>query len=134
MKFNLKAARRSPLARKIRRAIGATDNEPVVCVTPQFEREAGAVIQRPVPLSFAAMRLMGPEGLRELGCRAWSEPENGHVLMLLPGEWYRHIPRGTVLTDINGERVVFEPGETDDDIRFGCLAYGILAHLPRTTP
>lgn len=44
---------------------------------------------------------------------------------LIPGEWYNVIPEGFPLTCITGRVEPFKSGETDDDIRFGCLAYGI---------
>lgn len=70
---------------------------------------------------------MSRQALKEVGLRAWDEPDgHGRVLMLLPGEWYQHIPRGYEIVDINGNAERFEPGVTDDDIRFGCLAYGIV--------
>jgi hypothetical protein len=48
------------------------------------------------------------------------------TLRLLPGEWYKQIPAGYEIADIFGEREEFAPGITDDDIRFGCLSFGIL--------
>jgi hypothetical protein len=46
-------------------------------------------------------------------------------VILIPGEWYRLIPDGFMVTDIFGITEPFIKGETDDDIRFGCLSYGI---------
>lgn len=45
---------------------------------------------------------------------------------LFPSEWYNSIPNGFKLISISGENHLFEKGKTDDDRRFGCLAYGIL--------
>lgn len=47
-------------------------------------------------------------------------------IWLIPGEWYDYIPDGYLLTDICGRQEPFKRGKTDNDIRFGCLAYGIL--------
>ena len=44
---------------------------------------------------------------------------------LIPGEWYEVIPDGFMVTGLDGEQYPFKNGESDDDIRFGCLAYGI---------
>jgi len=77
--------------------------------------------------------------LRELGLRPWNDPRNpdpedrvfgGKILMLFPGEWYCHIPPGFGIVDISGNREQFQPGVTDDDIRIGCLAYGLLVKEP----
>lgn len=47
-------------------------------------------------------------------------------LWLFPYQWYPHIPEGMELLDINGETELFKKGVTDDDMRFGVLAYGIV--------
>lgn len=46
-------------------------------------------------------------------------------ILLIPGEWYNQIPDGFMVTGLSGEPYPFKKNETDDDIRFGCLAYGI---------
>jgi len=52
--------------------------------------------------------------------------EVDHDIILLPGEWYNSIPEGFKLYSITGREERFKKGVTDDDQRFGCLAYGIL--------
>lgn len=93
--------------------------------------------------------------LRAWGCRPWGQmttepPANGHArhadawyfnlddddtnekrpatheLWLLPAEWYDSIPNGFPVIDINGCLEQFERGKTDDDRRFGMLAYGVI--------
>lgn len=59
-----------------------------------------------------------------MGLRPWDD-EGGFVLLLLPGEWYSHIPEGYELVSIMNRKEKFKRGKTSDDIRFGCLAYGI---------
>ena len=49
-----------------------------------------------------------------------------HELWLFPDEWYSAIPAGLPIININAASELFVPGVTDDDIRFGCLAYGVL--------
>ena len=46
-------------------------------------------------------------------------------IILIPGEWYNAIPDGFIVTGLYGEKYPFKKGESDDDIRFGCLPYGI---------
>lgn len=109
--------------------------EKLTIVTPQFEREPGAPTPAPAPSDWDGLKEMDVTALRELGCRRWNDPSlaedgdevfGGKTLMLFPGEWYRHIPEGFPIVGISGEREHFEPGVADDDIRFGCLPYGIL--------
>lgn len=47
-------------------------------------------------------------------------------IWLLPAEWYNSIPDEFELVSLSGEKHLFKKGKTDDDRRFGCLAYGIL--------
>lgn len=46
-------------------------------------------------------------------------------ILLFPCEWYDIIPNGFTVTGLSGESYLFEKGVSDDDKRFGCLAYGI---------
>lgn len=83
-------------------------------------------------------KLSGPE-LKELGLRPWNDPwdladEFGGQLWLLPAEWYRHIPKGFQLVTIKNQRIRFVPGQTDDDMRFGVLSYGILERVINPSP
>lgn len=51
--------------------------------------------------------------------------ENDIDIILFPGEWHDIIPKGFVVTGLYGETYAFDPNIDGDDIRFGCLAYGI---------
>lgn len=51
--------------------------------------------------------------------------EEDEDIILFPGEWYNIIPDGFKTTSLNGETVEFKKGKSDDDIRFGCIPYGI---------
>lgn len=112
---------------------------PIEFVTPTFQREAG----RPAPAcppgdaeAWSALTTMDRGALVELGLRPWNDPAqpDSHdppalrtaTLWLLPAEWYDHIPDGQPLVDINGRSMKFSKGVSDNDMRFGCLAYGIL--------
>jgi hypothetical protein len=64
--------------------------------------------------------------------RAWCDPDDedwplAETLWLLPREWYDAVPEGFPIVDISGGREEFKHGTTDNDVRFGYLAFGILA-------
>jgi hypothetical protein len=46
-------------------------------------------------------------------------------ILLFPSELYNIIPDKFSVTGLSGESYPFEKGVTDDDTRFGCLAYGV---------
>jgi hypothetical protein len=54
-------------------------------------------------------------------------------IILFPGGWYDIIPDGFKCTGIHGQEEIFVKGESDDDTRFGCLAYGIRRKLLKQT-
>jgi len=61
-------------------------------------------------------------------------PTKGDVnqwVIMIPGEWYDIIPEGFMVTGLYGEKYPFKKGESDDDIRYGCLPYGIVRKLPK---
>lgn len=67
--------------------------------------------------------------LEEIGFRRWNDPADradGKTLWLIPVSLYDEIPDGIELVSINDRVFLFEPGKTDSDQRFGCLAYGLL--------
>lgn len=108
-------------------AIGLQPGEKLTIHTPQFERGDDIQPGAKPPCEFGELRGLSEARLQEIGLRKWSEPdENGNVLWLLPYTWYGSIPEGFMLTCIDGTAEPFQKGVTDDDYRFGCLAYGIL--------
>lgn len=113
-------------AEQFSEAIGAKPGEAVEIITPQFTRTDGIV--PPVPqINWTELATMAPATLKQMGCCPWDEPDaKGQVLWLLPGEWYDFVPEGFPLTCIDGTTEPFKRGETDDDTRFGCLAYGVM--------
>jgi hypothetical protein len=135
-KGRLVAAAENPVAAKIRAAIGAGPSEPVEVMTPQFTRPAGepGPASPPADLAaFVALATLPDTALKELGLRRWGRQhehadgsETGPMLWLFPGEWYSAIPEGLPIVDINFNAERFRLGQTDDDIRFGCLSFGIL--------
>ena len=73
-------------------------------------------------VDWTGLRTKTREQLSALGMRAFDER-----LMLFPYAWYADIPAGYEVETINGTIIVFEPGKTDNDQRYGCLAYGVPA-------
>lgn len=149
-KGKLKKASQSKTAAKLRKAIGVGPDEEVEVVTPQFERPAGEAGPDPAPRSlaeFESLRTLTDEQRLAKGLRRWGRPEPDDVarskavapkgdrradltglpmLWLFPGEWYASIPEGFEIVTISYRVERFRRGKTDNDIRFGCLAYGIL--------
>lgn len=66
--------------------------------------------------------------LLALGFRPWNDgdPE----LWLIPFWLMPHIPDGFPVAAIDGEHLAWDKNRIDDDVRFGCLAYGIEVPKP----
>jgi hypothetical protein len=62
------------------------------------------------------------------------QPEVDEWIILFPYEWYDIIPDGFMVTGLSGEQYPFEKGKSDDDKRFGCLAYGIRRVITDQSP
>lgn len=159
MSFRLVASNQSPLAALIRKVIGATATEEVEVETPQFNRNATDTPPMLPPgegdiSAWLAFLRISRDDLRAWGLRAFglytdhepttqvrhrdaqffetdNEATATHELWLFPAEWYDAIPNGFPLVDINGCNELFIKGSTDDDRRYGCLAYGVM--IPFTT-
>jgi hypothetical protein len=70
--------------------------------------------------------LMSMTALREMGLRAFDEPDvNGMVLMLFPGEWFDSIPEGFIVENILDEAHTFRRATFPRDLCVGCLSYGV---------
>ena len=122
--FKLAFGDTSELAKVVRDAIGVGPYDEVEVATPQFKRTDGRKVTYfpSSPNQFEHLKTLKPEVLKALCMAQWDEKG----LWLFPGEWYEFIPEGFVVTDINYKTEPFKKGATDDDIRFGCLAYGIV--------
>lgn len=110
------------------------ENLPARTRTPPPQRFARSA-------AFDALHKLPDSALRELGLRRWGQKnehpdgsESGPMLWLFPGEWYSSIPQGLPIVDINFRKEKFVPGRTDNDIRFGCLSFGILRPAPKAPP
>lgn len=121
----LKTADESPEAAQLREAIGVGPDDPVGVMTPQFERERGAPDPGDPPTDWAALRAMDDLALREMGCGVWDRYDDGTTIMLFPAEWYEAIPYGYEVVTIFEKTETFTPAEMSDDIRYGCLSFGL---------
>jgi hypothetical protein len=111
-------------AEKLREAIGLQPGETLEITTPQFDRTDRLVVPKPL-MDFGRLPFLSEETLVAIGCQQWSDPDaEGRTLWLFPAEWYDHIPDGTIVTAISGRTEPFKHGKTDNDRRFGALAYG----------
>jgi hypothetical protein len=111
-------------AEELKEALGVKDGDSVRIMTPQFERTDG--LEVPLPLiDFARLPTLSEKTLKAIGCQKWDDPDKeGNVLWLFPYQWYDYIPSGTPIISISGQQELFERGITDNDMRFGALAYG----------
>jgi hypothetical protein len=99
--------------------------EKLMIVTPQFERPKEWPKVKPpqnTETFIYAIENFTEEQLASIGFCRWEEETN---LMLIPGNCYGLIPKGFEVTTISGKTEKFVFGKTDNDIRFGCLPYGI---------
>ena len=107
-------------------AIGVKPGDTVQIMTPQFDRTDGKAVPSPVadPHFWRTLHEWSIEDLKGIGLQIWEKDEKG-TLLLFPAEWYDYIPEGYTVTVINGKDEIFHKGVSDDDRRFGALAYGI---------
>ena len=109
-------------------AIGLQPGEKLEVLTPQFERTDGMQVPSPDFMSIADFESLATKDaatLRAMGFGMWDEDEKC-IHWLYPAEWYDRIPDGLNILSISGDVEVFKRGETDDDRRFGMLAFGFL--------
>lgn len=66
---------------------------------------------------------------QELRFGKWSDDEPD--LYLIPLYLLPILPIGTKLTCINGQKIVYDGHNIDNDVRFGCLAYGVRVKLDK---
>ena len=117
------------IAKAIRDAIGVGDFEHVEVVTPQFERDDGGKVYYYPKTSeeIDDLKKASESVLKDIGLSIWARAEDGSwVHWLFPAEWYDHIPSGYPIVDICNQVEAFVPGVTDNDRRYGVLAYGFV--------
>ena len=106
---------------QLMKEIGVEPGDTLTISTPQFERTDGVKpIANPGDVIHNLHKL-DEKTLRALGLAPWDDK-----LWLIPHEWFIHIPLGFELLCIDGAEESFDPAKTDDDMRFGMLAYGIV--------
>jgi hypothetical protein len=122
--------------------LGIKPGDKIQIMTPQFERDYELEIKF-TPQDESELKALietaSIEILKKMGVCVWSsykqcvednEPDiylkPGEIHYLFPEEWYDHIPNGFEIVDIFGTKEKFTKGETDDDIRFGCLSFGFV--------
>lgn len=90
-------------------------------ITPQFNRTDEVVPVTPDggTIWFDALKKLPYETLVAIGMGVW---EDDHYLY--PAEWYDFIPDGYPVIDICNKIEPFKKGVTDDDRRYGMLAFG----------
>lgn len=79
------------------------------------------------------------EEMWSLGLQPWTRDSNVGVsdedmkkeLWLFPFSFYEHIPAGFPIVFIDFEKGEFMPNVTDDDTRFGYLAFGVMGRLKK---
>lgn len=72
------------------------------------------------------------EELYGLGLTPWGKEDGSDKeLWLFPQAFYAHIPAGFPLVFISWKRGEFMPHQTDDDTRYGYLAYGVLGRVKK---
>jgi hypothetical protein len=108
-------------------ALGIQPGEKIQFITPQFDRVDGKTVNVPefTPLDWAKLPTKSHEELISMGLGVWEKSEEG-THYLFPHEWYSIIPEGLQMKCIDGSIEVFKRGVTDDDKRFGCIAYGFV--------
>ena len=115
-------------AQKLMDAIGVKKGDAVNIITPQFTRTDGIKVNPPL-FDFAKLHTLSDDALKDIGCQKW-DVEDDITTWLYPAEWYDHIPDGTEITTISGNRETFKHGVTDDDMRFGALSFGFTKVKP----
>jgi len=117
---------------KLVEALGLKRGDELEIVTPQFKRTDGKAITY-IPKTeteYDAIRLLDRRGREALGMGYWGQVQedapDAKELWLFPHEWYSSIPAGLELVNICGGIEKFTPGETNDDMRFGLLAFGFV--------
>ena len=113
-------------------ALGVKDGDSITFISPQFDRMDGRMVTYlpDTAEEYEALKLMNAGNLKKVGCQIWDD-NDGQITWLYPAEWYDHIPDGTEVVSISGDVKIFKKGETDNDKRYGALAYGFLSESQR---
>jgi len=99
----------------------------ITITPPQFERVDGLEVPHALfsKKGFEALKHKSEDELRALGCQIWDE--NGDTIhWLYPSEWFKLIPEELEIITISNKIEKFDIHNTDDDMRFGALAFGFI--------
>lgn len=108
---------------KIAEFIGAKPGDTIEIVTPQFTRQKNMPAPKAAPRGLPAWEALRSKSVEELSAMGFGSWDGG--LMLIPGEWFAAVPKRFEVECISGDISAWGDEARDDDIRFGCLAYGI---------
>ncbi len=111
-------------------AMGVAPGDKINICTPQFERCDGVVGVDPSTVVWNNVRSYDHDTLVKMGFGVW-EKDEAKVHYLIPHSWYDFVPDGWPLLCIDGEESLFKKGETDDDQRYGMIAYGFVVYLAK---
>lgn len=112
---------------KFTKKIGVKPGDSIRLIIPPHERGNTGPYNGYVPQNeeeLNAVKAFSKEVLFEIGCREFHVDLDGFTLWLYPGEWFDYIPKNYEVDCISGETLKWDSKECDNDIRFGCLAYG----------
>lgn len=59
----------------------------------------------------------------------FKEGSKDYGLFIFPGEWYNAIPNGFEVTTIILSKSVFDKNTFNNDVRFGCLSFGVIREI-----
>lgn len=114
-------------AEKLAGFMGFEKGDVINIITPTFERTDGKEIKYfPCTVQeYEALPKMDEKTLIDIGCQMWDEKDN-MIHWLYPAQWFEFIPEGFEVYTIGERYVKFNKNTSDNDTRFGALAYGFL--------
>lgn len=111
------------VAQAIIEATGAKPGDVINIRTPQFTRPPSYPPPPSLPANDDKWRQLSKMSIIEAKERGFVNWDGG--LFLFPGEWFPFIPPWLVVESIFEETSQWSSEDRDDDIRYGCLAYGV---------
>lgn len=100
----------------------------IIITGSQHNRPSNWITPGTPPKTMEEWEALRDVPMQEL-CEAYSFGNwnlDGVPVALIPGEWHGALPEGLVLRCINGQDYTVGQDRIDNDIRFGCLAYGLV--------
>lgn len=78
-------------------------------------------------IDFSILHTFTDRELEDLGCQVWDR-DGSKTLWLYPREWYDDIPEDFTIVFIDNKVSHFKKGVTNNDSRFGALAFGFVKY------